>query len=174
MEIKACYGHTKYGNFMFNLCKKGTLFLSKHRFLYYLLACTWGLVLTVFGLIVTFGLWIASLFNKNIKFNKYGWIYCCKAGPDYWGGFETGLMFVRDQRSSELHINSHEFSHSFQNCILGPFYIFLVAIPSAVRWWARTLFPNKTWSPYDSAWFEDEATQGGLWLAEQLNLNNKK
>lgn len=56
MEIKAQYKHTKYGNFMFGLCKRGTLFLSKHRFLYYLLACTWGLVLTVFGLIVTFGL----------------------------------------------------------------------------------------------------------------------
>lgn len=174
MEIKARYKHTKYGNFMFNLCKNGTLFLSKHRFLYYLLACTWGLILTIFGLIVTFGLWVASPFNKNIKFSKYGWIYYCKAGPDYWGGFETGLMFVRDQKSSNLSINSHEFSHSFQNCILGPFYTFLVAIPSAARWWARALLPNKVWSPYDSAWFEDEATQGGLWLAEQLNLNNKK
>ena len=46
----------------------------------------------------------------------------------------------------------HEFGHSFQNAILGPFMIFLVSIPSAIRYWYQTIRESKgkTNKPYDS------------------------
>ena len=81
---------------------------------------------------------IAKLFNKDITFKKYNWIYYVKVSPDYWGGFEMGLMFVRDQ-CSYYTLNKHEFGHTFQNCLLGPFMPFLVSIPSAIRYWYREL-----------------------------------
>ena len=174
MEIKARYEHTKYGNFMFNLCRKGTLFLSKHRFLYYLLNFTWGILGIILGLIVTVGLGIAKIFNHKIKFEKFDWVYCIKVSPDYWGGFEAGCCFVRDLKSSES-VNRHEFGHSFQNAILGPFMILLVSIPSAIRYWYQAIREKKGKEnkPYDSFWAEDSATTCGTYVHDLLN-NTKK
>lgn len=44
-----------------------------------------------------------------------------------------GLMFVRDQKSIES-VNAHEFGHTFQNCLLGPLMLFVVSLPSAIRY----------------------------------------
>ena len=54
-----------------------------------------------------------------------------------------GLMFLRDHNSSVSYINPHEFGHTFQNCLLGPLFPFMVAIPSAIRYWLREIFPKK-------------------------------
>ena len=172
LDIKPQYTHSKAGNFLFNMCAKSTKFLCKHRFLYYLLACTWGLIMTVLGFVITLILGIDKLFTKNIKFKKYNWIYKIYVGPDYWGGCEMGLMFLRDQKSSDKHIDDHEFGHTFQNCIFGPLFPFLVAIPSMTRYWARELKPNHPWPAYDAAWFEDAATQCGAYA--NWYINNKK
>jgi len=165
IEIKPQYEHSKVGTFMFNLCAKWTKVILKHKWLYYVLACTWGILMTFIGWIITIILW---LFVKDSKPIKYNWIYYMKAGPDYWGGFEMGLMFVRDQKSSDSHINQHEFGHTFQNCLLGPLMPFIVSIPSACRWWARTLKPNKDWPAYSAVWFEDAADVCGKYAAEYL------
>ena len=118
MEIKPYEKHTKFGNFLFTLSAKWTVFLSKHRWLYYILALTWGLPLTLVGFIITFALWIFKLFRwKKVRFESYLWIYSIKVGS-FWGGFETGLMFVRDWLSGE-YVSYHEFGHSFQNCLFG-------------------------------------------------------
>lgn len=161
-DIKPAYRHTKFGNFMFFICAKLTKLLTKARFLYYLLACTWGILLTVIGLLITIVLGIAKLFNKNIYFEKYYWIYGIKAGPVYWGGLEMGLMFIRDQKSINS-VNEHEFGHTFQNCLFGPLMPFIVTIPSAIRYWYQELRfrKGKENKPYDSMWFEDAATQCG-------------
>ena len=55
---------------------------------------------------------------------------CCP--PDSWGGMDCGPLFVRDLISCEA-VSWHEFGHSFQNCLLGPLFPFVVAIPSAIR-----------------------------------------
>lgn len=170
-DIKAAYEHTKAGTFLFNLCAAFTKFLVKHRMLYYFLACTWGILMTVAGLLVSGILYIIKLFAKDkvkITFKPYHLIYSISVGPDYWGGCELGLCFLRDQKSVDS-INAHEFGHTFQNCLFGPLFPFIVAIPSASRWWARELNPNKNFAPYDSAWFEDAATQCGLYAATYLS-----
>lgn len=170
MEIKPLYEHSKVGNFMFNLCAKWTKFILKHRWLYYLMACTWGIIMTILGLIITLILGIVKIFiPKKIIFERYYWIYSITVGPEWWGGCEMGLMFLRDHNSSVNYINPHEFGHTFQNCLLGPLFPFIVAIPSAIRYWLREIFPKKIWAPYDSAWFEDAATQCGVYAVRILS-----
>lgn len=170
MEIKPYEKHTKFGNFLFTLCAKWTIFLSKHRWLYYILALTWGLPLTLVGFIITFALWIYKLFRwKKVKFESYLWVYSIKIGS-FWGGFETGLMFVRDWLSGE-YVNYHEFGHSFQNCLFGPLQL-IWSLSSAIRYWYRKLkYENRGKIPptnYDSYWFEDAATQCGKYLKNHL------
>lgn len=170
MEIKPLYEHSKIGNFMFNLCAKWTKFILKHRWLYYLMACTWGIIMTILGLIITLILGIVKIFiPKKVIFKRYYWIYSITVGPEWWGGCEMGLMFLRDHNSSVNYINPHEFGHTFQNCLLGPLFPFIVAIPSAIRYWLREIFPKKIWAPYDSAWFEDAATQCGIYAVRILS-----
>ena len=169
-DIKAAYEHTKAGTFLFNLCAKWTKFLVKHRWLYYLLACTWGFIMTIVGLLVSSVLAIAKLFLKDkITFKPYHWIYSISVGPNFWGGCELGLCFLRDQKSNG-NLAAHEFGHTFQNCLLGPLFPFMVAIPSATWYWLRTINPAKySKKPYDSMWFEDAATQCGLYVIRTLN-----
>ena len=38
---------TKYGKFMFNLVLRGSKFLMKHMWLYYVLNYTWGIIMTL-------------------------------------------------------------------------------------------------------------------------------
>ena len=171
LKIKPQYEHTKVGLFLFNLCAWFTEFLIKHRWLYYILACTWGILMTFIGILITGVLAIVKLFGANITFFPFYWIYGVKVGPDFWGGFEMGLMFCRDQKSSDSFINDHEWGHTFQNCLLGIFFPFVVAIPSATRYWYREIRSRKgkpNNKPYDSIWFEDSATQCGKYAVEQL------
>ena len=177
MEIISKYEHTKAGTFMFNLCAVWTKFLLKRRKLYYTLACTWGIIMTFAGLLVSGVLKAVKFITKDkikIIFKPYHWIYSISVGPDYWGGCELGLCFLRDQKSRGS-LDTHEFGHTFQNCLLGPLFLFVVAIPSAARWWARELNkdPNKKFAPYDSAWFEDAATQCGEYAIEYLSTIKK-
>lgn len=175
-DIRPAYKHSKIGNFMFFICAKATKLLTKARWLYYFLACTWGILMTFIGILITVVLGIARIFTKNIHFEKYYWIYDIKAGPKYWGGFEMGLMFVRDQ-SSVKSVNAHEFGHTFQNCILGPLMPFVVSLPSAIRYWIIYFkYDRKGLTcpyDYDSIWFEDAATQCGEYAAHYLETKQE-
>jgi hypothetical protein len=168
-EIEATYEHTKAGTLLFNLCAGWTKFILKHRWLYYTLACTWGIIMTLIGVVVSCVLVIAKLFLKGkITFKPYNWIYSISVGPDFWGGCELGLCFLRDQKSGG-YLAEHEFGHTFQNCLLGPLFPFMVAIPSAIWYWFREFGWIKQEKPYDSLWFEDAATQCGLYAARVLS-----
>lgn len=170
-SIKARYKHTKFGTFMFKLCANWTVFIVKHKILYYLLSLTWGVLLTIVGVFVTLALAIAKIFNHNIKFSKYDWVYSISVGS-CWGGFETGLMFVRDS-TSYTSLDAHEFGHTFQNTLFGPLQIFL-SLSSAIRYWYQTIreWKGKTNKPYDSYWLEDVASQCGAYAHWYL-INNK-
>lgn len=128
--------------------------------------------MTLLSIIVTIVLGIGAVNGLNIKFKKYNFIYGVSCGPDYWGGFETGLMYVRDLKSTNQ-IDAHEFGHTFQNCVFGPFVLFVSFIPSMLRYWYQVINSKKGKQnkPYDSMWFEDAATQCGLYA--NWYLNNK-
>ena len=171
-DIKAAYEHTKAGTFLFNTCAKWTKFAIKHRWLYYLLACTWGFIMTFIGLIISGVLALVKLcsFGKiKVTFKPYHWVYSISIGPNFWGGCELGLCFLRDHKSRGS-LSAHEFGHTFQNCIFGPLFPFMVALPSAIWYQTRKKNPAKyAKKPYDSYWFEDAATQCGLYAIRTLN-----
>lgn len=125
--------------------------------------------MTLIGLLISGVLAIMKLFIKEIYFNKYLWIYSISVGPESWGGFETGLMFVRDHKSTNA-LNKHEFGHTFQNTLLGPLFPILVGIPSAIRYWYQAIRTKhgKQNKAYDSIWFEDAASQCGTYVAQVI------
>lgn len=83
-----------------------------------------------------------------------------------------GLMFLRDTTSINS-VDKHEFGHTFQNCLLGPLFPFLVAIPSATRYWIQEIRCRKGKGhlnkPYDSIWFELSATDIGTEITNRLS-----
>ena len=104
-----------------------------------------------------------NLFTKNMTFTPYHGVLEIGLGQN-WGGCDLGLVYLRDT-TSNVSVSNHELGHSFQ-VWLGIFFPFVVAIPSAIRWWIRRLQPNKEHKPYSSIWFEDSADQVGRYVTE--------
>lgn len=155
--------YSKAGKKMYDLCMNGAKFLHKNKWLYYILMFTWGLLMSLIGLIVT----ICLLIGAQKPYGIYGvWKFEIK---EHWGGADLGCMYVRDTTSSEA-TDRHEVGHSYQNCILGPLFPFVVAIPSAIRYWDRQRRAKKgeTLKPYDSIWFEGSASD----IGDELFLEN--
>lgn len=147
---------TKLGQVMYNITLKLSKPIVKHRWLYYALNFTWGIVGTLIGILITT---IMLLICREPYKCKNAWYF--KVGS-LWGGMSIGTIFVRDSDSYES-INGHEYGHTIQNAIFGPFMLVLVYIPSAIRYWYFTIRVkmNKPVSNYDDAWFEGSATDIG-------------
>lgn len=156
------YKRTKFGNFMYDITMKGGLFLSRHMWLYFILNFTWGIIMTLLGYIIAFIL----LLCRRIPY-KYQTTFYFKIGKS-WGGLELGMIFIRDKESNNT-IEPHEYGHSFQNALYGPLAIFIIFIPSFIRYWYQE-FRNKKHKknkPYDSIWFEGSATDIGETLEKR-------
>lgn len=129
----------------------------KQKLIFYVLSLTWGLPLTLVGLVTA-----AVLMCFGYKPKKWGGCWYFEIGKN-WGGVELGLIFLKDQTDS-VHTKNHEFGHAIQNCVFGPFMIFIVAIPSAIRYWYRRLQHMRGITintAYDDIWFEGSATRLG-------------
>lgn len=130
------------------------------RICFYILSFTWGCVLSVVGLVVVL---ILGLIKRKINV-YHGRLYVV-VGKN-WGGLELGCFFICCENSKDSdYLRGHECGHGLQNVLFGPFTIFLVAIPSAVRYWYRELKYNRKGinppTEYDSIWFEKQATKWG-------------
>lgn len=99
-----------------------------------------------------------------------------------WGGVNFGPFFFVDDKTT-LHTVQHEWGHGIQNIIFGPLHVFLVAIPSAIRYHYRNFITSekcpekwrKKWfqlPDYDSAWFEGQATKIGAIYYEEGDYKN--
>lgn len=124
---------------------------------YYLLSFTWGLLTTCAGMLVALLMLITGHKPK-----RWGYAWYFEVGR-HWGGASLGPVFIKD-RTDSVHIKNHEFGHSIQNCYFGLFMPFLVSIPSSLRFHARNImrfFGKKPKTPYDSVWFERQATELG-------------
>lgn len=130
--------------------------MKGRKFLYYFLNLTWGLLLTLAGALVALFLLIIGKHPK-----RHGGCLYFNIGKN-WGGVSMGLFFFTDN-SDFTSIKNHEYGHSLQNAILGPFMIFVVAIPSVIRYWIHTFRDKKGKPnpPYDAIWFEGQATKWG-------------
>jgi hypothetical protein len=129
--------------------------MTKTKF--YLLSFTWGLPLTLIGLLVAL-----VLLSTGHKPKKWGLCWYFEIGKG-WGGLELGVVFLTSKTATE-HTKNHELGHAIQNTKYGFAMPFIVCVPSAVRYWVRKFQyaigkPPKT--KYDDIWFEGEATALG-------------
>lgn len=129
--------------------------MSKKNF--YLLSFTWGLPITLVGLIVAGALVAVGYIPK-----RWGACFYFEVG-EKWGGVNLGIIFLT-RKNPSVYLRNHEHGHAIQNCYLGFIMPFVVCIPSATRYWYRTIrtklgYKNKT--AYDDIWFEGTATKLG-------------
>lgn len=130
--------------------------MSKTQF--YILSFTWGLPMTLIGCLAAL-----VLIMTGFKAKRWGYCYYFEIG-NCWGGCELGLFFIKD-KTSDTHVKNHELGHGIQNCYLGFAMPFVVCIPSAIRYWYRKYLTCvkhiSNIKPYDSVWFEKQATRLG-------------
>ena len=159
-----------FGKDMFNKSVNGAKHLMSSMWLYYVLNYTWGLIMTLIG-------WIVYIFikvfikDKIIEEGKIGPAKYIMIGRN-WGGLTLGTsIFISEgSKGSYLqHLKEHELGHTFHNALFGVLAIFLVFIPSFIRYWYQSIRTSQGKSnvPYDSIWFEGSATTiGGIYFGE--------
>lgn len=129
----------------------------RNKYLFYVLSWTWGIIMTLIGAIIALVLIIAGK-----KPQKWGYCYYFEVGKN-WGGMELGMFFLVNKKPSK-HIKDHELGHGLQNCLWGPLMLFVITIPSAIRYWYREIRARKglkNETGYDDIWFEGDATRRG-------------
>lgn len=94
--------------------------------IFYILSCTWGIIMTLLG-----SLGALALIITGHKPTKHGHCVHFEVGTG-WGGVNFGPFFFTSKRASD-NTKNHEHGHGFQNAVLGPLFVFLVAIPSITR-----------------------------------------
>ena len=132
---------------------------------YYTLSFTWGLPLTLIGLIV--GL-VLMVFGFKPKKWLHGYYFEVN---EKFAGLNLGVVFLCSNNCS-TYVKNHEFGHGLQNCKYGLFTIFIVHLPSIVRHWYRRIrikkgLENKT-NYYDIR-FEKQASDWGTKAYEIYN-----
>lgn len=125
---------------------------------------TWALPLNIIYTLVLVEYLIA--WNKRILKFKYvqNRLVVVVKGDDYFGGLELGYAVLISENERSL---NHELGHTLQGAIWGIFFLFVIAIPSAIRYnyrnYLRKNNANKyiRLKSYDSIWFEKQATKWG-------------
>jgi hypothetical protein len=143
--------------------------------MFWIVSCTWGIIMTTIGALATAGLNLIKFagsvagYNLKIKTHRNGCSFITEVGGN-WGGVELGAFALCGNYSEEHkswfdHTRKHEFGHAIQHLYMGPLFIFIVALPSATRYWYHIIMSKKgktfpdDW--YDSIWFEGDATKTG-------------
>ena len=125
---------------------------------FYLRSFTWGLPVNLGGAVVALG-----MLATGHRPERYGNCINFPVGKG-WGGGSLGV-FMFTCRDATERLKQHEHGHSIQNCYYGPLMPFAVNLPSTTRYWYRRvvqkMFPGRTLPPYDSVWFEGEASRLG-------------
>lgn len=96
------------------------------------------------------------------KAKKHYWdknMLCFEVGKKPWGGFSCGWVKVVDPWVDKQTL-AHESGHQIQLALIGDLWIFVVAIPSMVRYQYYMKHTDAA-KPYDYAWFEGSASQIG-------------
>lgn len=129
--------------------------------LYWLWQCTYGVLMTAIGAVVVLVLICCGCKPKRFHYNIY-----IEVGKN-WGGVNLGAFFLTC-KGAGLSTRQHEAGHGLQNLWWGILFPFVIAIPSAVRYWYREWYykhkypvTKKTLPEYDAIWFEGQATRLG-------------
>lgn len=125
---------------------------------FYALSFTWGAIMSLIGLVAVLVLWIKG-YKPQLFHNR---IYV-EVGHN-WGGVSLGC-FILVCKEVDYNLLAHEAGHGIQNAIFGPLFPFVIAIPSAIRYWYRYFKYDrqnkKAPTAYDAIWFEGWATDLG-------------
>lgn len=128
-----------------------------NKTLFYILNFTWGILWNIVGAIGA-----AAVMALGVKPQKHAGNLMFRIGHN-WGGVSLGIFSFVCHEAGQ-HTFDHEFGHSIQNALYGPAFPFVVAIPSAARYWEFTIKAKKgikIEENYDDAWFECQATEWG-------------
>ena len=109
---------------------------------FWAIQCTWGIIMTLIGAIAVLGLIIAGK-----KPHRLGPVIYIEVGKS-WGGVELGGFFICSE-NSPMSTKYHECGHALQNLIWGPLFPFIIAIPSATRYWLREFKTHLTKSLFN-------------------------
>lgn len=142
------------------------------RLSYYLWSIIWNLPTTLIGALVALVLLITG--SKPYKF---GPTIVIPYKTNMGGGFSFSFFtFINEKYKESYHILAHEYGHSLQGLILGPFWLLLVGIPSVIRFHYRELVYKynyekyRTFKSYDSIWFERTATKYGRKYSKEYEI----
>lgn len=128
--------------------------MNIHKNWYYILNCTWGLPMTALGMVATIILMALGFMPKQDKLTYYFLI------PGHWGGITIGACIIICEETEYL--LNHEFGHTIQNAVFGILMPF-IGLASLTRCVVRNIQQKngKQLTPYDSVWFEKQATEWG-------------
>lgn len=137
--------------------------MKKARNTFLLLNLTWGLLMNIIG-----GAVAVCLLSIGRRPTRYGDCLCFTVGKGR-DGVSFGLVMIVGCESS-INTKNHEHGHAVQNALFGVFMPFVVGVPSVIRYWHFTIAEKRgkagTLPPYDSVWFEGQATR---WGEEYIN-----
>lgn len=160
-EVK---GLTKFGLFMYKITVRSGLFVAHRKWLFYLLSYTWGLLETIAGWVI---LGFVSIFMKK-KIEEKGKFFTAHyiIFGNNWGGLECGSNFLVSgnmPKNYTLHTKCHEFGHTCQAAVWGPFVLIFFYIPSVIRYWHQHFRDKKKLPnvPYDACYYELSASMIG-------------
>lgn len=134
-----------------------------NKFLYWLISLTWGLPMTLVGLVVSLALLITG--HKPKRFGLTFYFEFGEGSNGWTSGCEFGPIFVAN-KNSPLSLKQHEHGHGLQNLMFGPLMLILTPCSIARYWYREYLVRSgkKKYNelpPYDSWWFEGQATRLG-------------
>lgn len=95
------------------------------KFLFYFLQFTWGLPQNIIGFFLT------RKYKESEKFFHSRIYY----HQDNWGGISLGMFIIMNSTMGKEWTDSikvHEYGHSIQSLILGPFYLLIIGLPSII------------------------------------------
>ena len=98
--------------------------------IYRILQCTWGIVQTLLGFVV---------FLCHFKDRHF--VYNGAIATEWKRNFGLSLGLFIFVWPNDSHVLVHEYGHTLQSMVLGPLYLILVGIPSAL--WANLPFLQK-------------------------------
>ena len=140
---------------------------------FYLIQFTWGILQNLIGVVLA--IWMLITGHKPHMCDPY--IYFLE--PNLSGSINGGVFIVTCTTFAST--NLHEMGHGLQNLCWGPLMVFVISIPSFVRFWYREWywkykFPitGKALPDYDAIWFEGQATKWGTKVMSVAWLNRKK
>lgn len=126
-----------------------------NRILFVFIQCTWGLLQTLIGLV---------FFIMNRKNSHKVFRGCIDTQWDYYGGLSLGLFIFTpsDKYSNASLIRVHEYGHSIQSLLLGPFMLFVGIV--SVLWGNLSYFARlrkRKNLPYTACFVEAWASKWG-------------